>query len=157
MVVVTDNVVLEGRTARRHLAYMLTAKHHDGKDRDAARWLPELTTAEEFLVFDLADYHEIADEDGNIYGVLRSPPTALDDVSLPDKLRRIGTYGQQIAKFWAEGPEKPWHGFPLWSLDEAATRKLQKEGTPRAMIKLLEQKQLITKQHRRRLMRGDHA
>jgi hypothetical protein len=156
MVVVSENVVLES-TTRRQLAYMLTAKHHDGKDHNAARWLIELTTLEEFSVFELADFHEIADDDGNLYGVLRSPPKALDDVSLPKALRRIGTHGQQMAKFWAEAPEKSWHGFPLWALDEAAPPRLQKEEIPKAMINLLQEKQLIAKQHRRRLMRGDHA
>src|SRR5579864_6746740 len=59
------------RTQRRQLEYLFTAKHR-GADSDAARWLPSLTAAEEFSVFNLADLHDLSDGRGWLYGVLRA-------------------------------------------------------------------------------------
>ena len=57
------------RISRRNLQYEFTTKHHGG-NKAAARWLPDLSLDEEFSVFDLADFRELADEDGALYGLL---------------------------------------------------------------------------------------
>src|SRR5882724_11126823 len=95
-------VQLHGQTtATNHLQYQFTPKHH-GQGGDAAQWLPDLTLVEEFSIFDLADLHRFADEDGNRYGIL------LDGAVIRD----LGTWTQQMAKFPFAREGEPWHGYP---------------------------------------------
>lgn len=55
-------------TRRSQLRYLFTAKHHGGGSTTDARW--SVTEDEEFSVFDEADFRDIGDEDGRLYGVL---------------------------------------------------------------------------------------
>ena len=55
-------------TQLNELSYCFTPKHHGGRDSRNATWLPELSRAEEFMVFDMADNHQLADASGNLYG-----------------------------------------------------------------------------------------
>ncbi|MBX9582200.1 MAG: hypothetical protein K2X87_17990 [Gemmataceae bacterium] len=98
-------------THRSGLVYRFTPKHHDGHDPDAARWLPELTRDEEFGVFELADDRAIADDDGNLYGLLRG---------VDGDLRDLGTWEQVIAEFPFARPGEPWHGYPVWPVNGSA-------------------------------------
>ena len=56
-------------TQLNELSYCFTPKHHGGRDSRNATWLPELSRAEEFMVFDMADNHQLADASGNLYGL----------------------------------------------------------------------------------------
>jgi hypothetical protein len=60
-------------TKRGGYRYLFLAKHHGAGSKSDARWLPELSRDEEFAVFDDADFHDISDEQENLYGVLRTP------------------------------------------------------------------------------------
>jgi hypothetical protein len=91
--------------------YQFTPKHHGSANYDAACWLRVLSFDEEFAVFDTADTMDIADASGNLFGAVREGENSL---------RRLGTFGQQIARFPATAGDNPWHGYPVWALLAAA-------------------------------------
>jgi hypothetical protein len=101
-------------------------------------------------VFDDADYHEIAAEDGSLYGVRRT-----DD----GKLRFLGTWEQQLAEFPSAREGQPWHGYPLLPVnDEGPDNRRGENFRPtKDVFRKMEEAGLITKQQRKRLMRGKHA
>lgn len=78
------------RTRKHGYRYQFTGKHHGAGKADDARWAKDVTREEEFSVFDEADFHDISDEDGRFYGVLRKEDGTLRD---------LGTWQQQIAEF----------------------------------------------------------
>jgi hypothetical protein len=89
--------------------YQFTPKHH-GAVAHAAQWLPSLTLDEEFAVFNSADGHNLTDDRGWLYGVERSV----------DTLRDLGTWTQQIAEFPCPNAGHPWHGYPIWAVNDDA-------------------------------------
>ena len=142
--------VVEGRhvlTNRSQLRYCFYRAHHGRGTRDDSQWIEDLSEAEEFSVFDLADRHDIVDPKGHLYGVRVGP----DPLTILD----LGTEGEQIAKFWKTPEGQPWHGFPLWPLgnDEPPNRK--KTVAPKAALQRLEQVDLLLPDQRRRLQKGD--
>jgi hypothetical protein len=83
-------------TQLSHLTYCFTPKHHGAGSRSDARWLPGLPRAEEFAVFDMADLHQLSDDDGNLYGLrIRQDNTSREVLEL-------GTRHEMIARFWVE-------------------------------------------------------
>jgi hypothetical protein len=76
------------RTRRSQYRYLFTARHHGG-DKSAAMWLHEIDRDSEFAIFDVADFQEVADSRGWLYGVLQDG----------DDLREIGTCDEQVAEF----------------------------------------------------------
>src|SRR5438067_1620202 len=104
-------------TGRSGYQYQFTPKHH-GADPGAAQWLPDLTLAEEFAVFNAADQHDLSDDDGRLYGV--QP----DD---GDGLRYLGTWNQQVAEFPVAREGEAWHGYPLYPVSELAPQDRQGE------------------------------
>src|SRR4051794_24180935 len=82
--------VHHARTQRGNYQYFFYVKHR-GRDKQAARWLPNLSQDEEFAVFDAADVNEIQDEGGWLYGVRMRGA----DGSIP----ALGTWGQIVAAF----------------------------------------------------------
>src|SRR5690348_15203767 len=102
-----ENVVLPQRTRKRNLQYEITAKHH-GENRRAAMWLPDVTPAEEFAIFDTADFGDVCDDRGALYGV---QPLA------EEELRILGMWQEQVAKFPRKRRDEPWHGYPVWPLE----------------------------------------
>jgi hypothetical protein len=139
----------EQRTATNQLQYQFTPKHH-GQGGDAAQWLPELTWDEEFSVFDMADLHQFAADDGSLYGLLVDGET----------LRDLGTWTQQIAKFPVAREGEPWHGYPVWAVndDDAPARQSdQKNRPPKTVFLLMEEARVITARDRKRLFKGDHV
>ncbi|MBX9622775.1 MAG: hypothetical protein K2X82_03080 [Gemmataceae bacterium] len=133
-------------TSRGGLLYQFTPKHHDGRDPDAARWLPELTREEEFGVFDAADAIEIADAAGNLYGVLRGD----------GKLRPLGTCEERLAEFPVARPGEPWHGYPVYPVNEDGPenrRGLTCRPAKEVFARLVETG-LLSKRERRRLSGG---
>jgi hypothetical protein len=99
-------------TRRRGLLYQFTPKHHGGA-RGQATWLPDVSDADEFSIFDDADAFEIIDDNGNLYGVF---------CHTAEKLREIGHYKEQVAEFPVHGLTERWHGYPVWALDETGPR-----------------------------------
>ena len=134
------------RTRRRNLQYQFTPKHHGG-DRDAARWRPDLTDDEEFSVFDLGDYNDISDTSDYLFGIL---PGSDGD------LRIIGYWNEQIGEFPFARANQPWHGYPCWPLlgDTAPTNR---KSPDKMVFQKLREKELITEQQRKRLVKGDDA
>jgi hypothetical protein len=70
MPTLSELVVHETLTRRSEYRYQFIPKHH-GADRDAAEWRPELTLEEEFAVFNLADEHDLSDDEGQLYGLVQ--------------------------------------------------------------------------------------
>ncbi len=149
MVTISKIQVFDRRTQRSGLEYELTPKHH-GTDPGAARWLPELTAEEEFLVFDSADLHDISDERRWLYGVLR-----IDT----EELRFLGTWNQQLAEFPFADEGCAWHGYPLYPLkDQGPENRRGQEGRPsKVVFEKMVQEGLLSKREKKRLMKGDHA
>ena len=129
--------------------YQFTPKHHGG-DPGAACWLVELTFDEEFSVFDDADYGESCDDDGNLYGVKKTDEGGL---------RYLGTWNQQVAEFPVARDGEPWHGYPLWPLNQLApeNRRGEKMRPDKIVFDRLRRANLISKQQRKRLMKGDEV
>jgi hypothetical protein len=143
-------IVVHGtRTARGNYQYQFTPKHHGG-DKNAAQWLPGLSLEEEFSVFDAADRHELSDENGNLYGVLRNEEGSL---------RLIGTWNQQVAEFPAARANEAWHGYPLYPLIELGpeNRRGQKGRPEKDVFDRMTRAGVITRVQRGRLLKGDHA
>jgi hypothetical protein len=127
--------------------YQFTPKHH-GADKEAAQWLPTLSLEEEFQVFNSADEHELADDDGRMYGVERVGP---------DSLRTLGTRREQVAEFPFAREGETWHGYPLWPLDDGSNRAGEDMRPSKAVFQRMEVVGLITKRGRKRLMQGKHV
>lgn len=138
------------RTRKRQYSYQFTAKHHGGGKPDDARWSEEVSRDEEFSVFDEADDQDIFDEGGRFYGVLRNAE---------GELRDLGTWQQQLAEFPRTNEGVPWHGYPIWALNELAppNRSGQKGRPAKAVFQKMEEAGLITARQRKRLYKGDHA
>lgn len=141
------------RTRRSGLRYLFTAKHHGyGSSRDAT-WSPELSHEDEFGIFDTADWHEIVDDAGNMYGVLR------DDVA--GRLRRIGTRNQQLAKFPVAAVGHLWHGYPLLPVDDGERspppRRVPREVWARLRGDNVQHAALLTPAEARNLKKGKMA
>jgi hypothetical protein len=111
MDVCTEKDIHDGVTERGQLRYCFTPKHHGAGLSSDSRWLRDLTRPEEFQVFDMADFHELRDEDGDLYGLRISGAPGNRE------LLKLGEMNEQIARFWAEGrATDPWHGHPLWPI-----------------------------------------
>jgi hypothetical protein len=136
-------------TQNSRFRYLFTAKHHGGGAPDAARWSPQLSEAEEFSVFDLADQHTLSDSRQWLYGILRGG----------DGLCDLGTSDQQVAEFPFANTGQPWHGYPLWPVSELGprTRRGEKYRPERAVFDKMVAAGLITTRQRKRLLKGDHA
>ena len=137
------------RTQRNQYRYLFAAKHH-GSTAGAAQWSPDLSAEDEFAVFDRADEWELADEDGNLYGVLPHGE---------DSLRHLGIWHEQIAEFPCAAEGMPWHGYPLWPINHEgpSNRRKQKYRPEQEVLNRMVEVGLITKPMRTRLMKGRHV
>ena len=136
-------------TRRNKYFYFFYEKHHRNGPSEHAQWLdePELTTAGEFQVFDDADYHEISDDNGNLFGLRRRG----DDGCISP----LGTRGEQVACFPCTRLSQPWHGYPIWPIE------VQRDGErlrpiAKAVLILMVDVQVITQKEKRRLGKGKH-
>ena len=134
-------------TRRNKYRYCFTSKHHGGGSSEDAEW--GISRDDEFAVFDSADFFEVCEADGWHYGVL----------SVDGDLRDIGSWQQQVAEFPKASPGNPWHGYPLWAVNEEAppNRSAQKMRPSKVIFTKMEAAGLITKQQRKRLFKGQHA
>jgi hypothetical protein len=138
------------QTRRSHHRYLFYVKHHGG-DHRAARWCPEISREAEFAIFDTADDLEISDERGWLYGV-----GARD---ADDHLPELGTWGQQVAEFPRARPEQPWHGYPLWPLEDAGPQNRRGEFArpSKQVFRIMVERGLLTDRERKRLTKGHHV
>lgn len=149
MPLVTRNEVYPSVTRRNRREYLFTTKHHGGT-RGAAQWLAILTFAEEFEVFDSADFHRIEDAKLHLYGLR------------PDGdggLAAVGSRKEQIAKFPVCPDGCPWHGYPIYPLLKAGSENRRgNRGKPEnEVFRKMRVAGLITEGQERRLARGDYA
>lgn len=130
--------------------YMFTSKHHGGGGPGDACWFPAVSRDEEFAIFDQADFYSICDERGWLYGILRDAE---------GELRDLGTWQQQLAEFQEATSGMPWHGYPIWAVNQEAppNRSGQKMRPSKEVFAKMEREGLITSQQRKRLYKGSHA
>lgn len=128
--------------------YLFTVKHHGGGSPSDACWSPYLSEDEEFSVFSIADDREVVDRDGDMYGVLPDGNAGL---------RILGTFSQQVAYFREASQGSPWHGYPLWPLNDGASpnRRGNRSNPPNEVYKKMVEVGLISVAMRRLLKRGD--
>ena len=137
------------KTRRSDYLYLFTSKHHGGGTSEDSRWANSITPDEEFAVFDNADWFVIEAESGWLYCVWK------EDGELHD----LGTWAQQIAEFPKPRANDPWHGYPIWAINEGApnNRRGEKMRPTKQVFMKLQTAGLITKRQRKRLWKGDHT
>jgi hypothetical protein len=137
-------------TRRSGYRYIFLGKHHGGGSSIDACWSNEVSRDEEFFVFDEADNFEIADEGDRMYGVLRDSD---------GELRDLGTWQQQMAEFPHASEGVPWHGYPIWAVNDDAPPNAagQKVRPAKRVFLKMDVAGLITRRQRKRLFKGDHA
>ncbi len=131
-------------TSNNKLCYFFHRKHHDYANTRESQWLPrqDLTDAQEFGIFDEADRYQSVDDAGDLFGVR----------IVEGKLKALGTCGQQMARFWKEHVEQPWHGHPLWPL---VVRNDNIKGVcPLKALIVMKNTGLVNKKQFRRLSKG---
>jgi len=136
-------------TRRSNYRYFFHPKHHRNVPSSDAQWLlePELTLAQEFNVFDLADLHILADQHGNLYGT--RPKNG--DGALPT----LGNRGEQVAIFPMTRPPRAWHGYPIWPI-EVVRDSNRRRPVPGEVLNRMLELELITANERSRLKAGKH-
>jgi hypothetical protein len=105
---------------------------------------------EEFAIFDTADYHELSDDAGNLYGL---------EQEAPDRLRRIGAWEEQVAEFPVAREGEAWHGYPVYPLvDQGPENRRGQKGRPDgAVFAKMVRAGIISPSQRKRLMKAHHA
>jgi hypothetical protein len=137
------------RTQRSGYEYFFYDKHHQSGYSEDAQWLPDLTHAEEFAVFDLADLHEISNEKGDLYGL---------HLDAEGAVMVLGTREEQVAEFPVAREGHAWHGYPAWPIMRLdRDKKERKYPAPREALAKMQEAGLITESQRKRLARGKHA
>ena len=132
-------------TQLRGLQYQFTPKHH-GHDPAASRWILPTRDAE-FSVFDAANLQNICDDSGNLYGI-----AFVADGSVAV----LGSYNEQLAEFPVARVGEPWHGYPVYPVNDAAPagRGGQACRPAKSVFARLEAAGLISDQQRKRLAGG---
>ncbi len=134
-------------TRRRHFRYFFYDKHHGRGGPEAAQWVLDLSEIEEFGIFDQAEDLDLSDDRGNLYGIRFGPER---------QVRVLGTHRQQIAKFTDSGPH--WHGFPLGPLDPNLDPPHPPErALPKDALQKMVDAHLLTREERKRLLKGKHV
>ena len=136
------------RTGRSEYRYLFTARHHGG-DKSAAMWRTEIARDTEFSIFDVADFREVVDSRGWLYGVLPDG----------DELCEVGTWDEQVAEFQPGAEGEPWHGYPKWVVNKLgpANRRKPHCCPERQVFDRMVEVRLITSIQRKRLLAGRHA
>src|SRR5205823_11649929 len=95
-----------------------------------ARWLPEMSRDEEFAVFVMSDRHQLSDDKGHLYGL------RIRGIVPGHEILFLGTRYEQVARFWKAPTGSPWHGYPLWPIDEMGSlnRKGQQYRPPKDLF-----------------------
>lgn len=139
-------------TRENNLSYCFTPKHHGAGSKTDSRWLPDLSRAEEFAVFDLADSHQLGEPDGNLYGL------RIREEGLNREILELGTRHEYIARFWAEPQQRHWHGHPLWPIVEKGplNRKAQRYRPSKDVFDRMVKTGLLSEAQATRLKKGSH-
>jgi hypothetical protein len=126
------------RTRRRNLRYFFYIKHHRSESSSDAQW--SLSHNDEFSIFDEADFLDLSDAKGDLYGLLKRPNGSFET---------IGTRGEQLAEFPVTPLDRAWHGYPFWPLkrNEEGGRKARPSSD--ALEKMVEAAVLSRKQKSR--------
>jgi hypothetical protein len=137
------------RTDRSGHQYCFYWKHHGRPTSDPACWCREVSQADEFEVFNLADRHDLSSQRGWLYGILRDSD---------DEVRTLGTLGQQVAEFPFARPSQDWHGYPLWPLSEAGpeNRRGERSKPPKIVFQKMQDKGVLSYAEHMRLAKGAH-
>jgi hypothetical protein len=138
-------------TRRNNYRYFFYDKHHGRGGPEAAQWATDVAEEEEFHIFDEADWFEISDDNGNLYGVrIRQEPER--------RILLLGTAGQQVAKFPESETGPYWHGFPLAPLQKNidAPHPPQRP-IPGEVLQKMVDAHLLTSRDRKRLRKGKIA
>jgi hypothetical protein len=132
-------------TRRSKHRYFFYDKHHKLGDSEEAQWLPDLSQDEEFAIFDSADWHEVSNDKGDLFGLRKKNGDVLD----------LGTRKEQVAKFPVTSPGQPWHGYPVGPLQKG--RAGANPPVPLQVLAKMVDKGLLTAKQRRRLAGGKYA
>jgi hypothetical protein len=137
------------RTRRNGFRYCFYVDHHGRGSPDDSQWAEDVGREEEFGIFDEADWHDLSDSKGHLYGVRRSPEGEILD---------LGTKGEQIAKFWRPSANnQPTHGFPLWPVAEDSSDNRKKQSAPIAALSKMVEQGLLLPSLYSRLRKGKYA
>lgn len=145
-----DRGPLHTETTRRSgYQYFFYDKHHRVGYSSDAQWLPDMARDEEFGVFDLADWHDLSNEKGDLYGLrLNSEGTILI----------LGTREEQVAEFPVTQEGHAWHGYPTWPIMRLdRDKKQRKSPVPREALAKMKKAGLISEKQRKRLAGGKQA
>jgi hypothetical protein len=112
-------------TRRSGYRYFFYVKHHGRGGAGDAQWSDDLSPQEEFGVFDLADEHDLSDQQGNLFGL---------HIGRAGKILMLGTWKQQVAKFPRAHPGQPWHGYPLWPVEDGPSQRRGHELRPQDVV-----------------------
>jgi hypothetical protein len=138
-------------TRRNAYRYFFYDKHHGRGGPEAAQWALDLGEDEEFGIFDQADDLELSDEHGNLYGIRL-------DLQPQRRILALGTLRQQVAKFPRAHVGQEWHGFPLGPLDRNLDPPHPPErALPKDALQKMVDAQLLTREERKRLLKGKHV
>jgi hypothetical protein len=132
-------------TRRRGLRDFFYAKLHRHQGSKDAQWRPDLDPADEFAIFDEADFLDLSDDKGDLFGLRRDPIDGVFDV--------IGTRGEQVAEFPIAPPNQAWHGYPCWPLRRHGDG-VRKAQPPREALDKMVASGVITPKQRSRLAGG---
>jgi hypothetical protein len=135
------------RTANHQYRYFFHSEHHGG-DPGKAQWSKELSHAEEFAVFDLADTHDLLDAKDHLYGLHLGPR---------GEILELGTLDQQVAKFPRARDNESWHGFPLAPLRRVKPPHPPERETPMEVLRRMVERGLLNEIQRKRLAKGKSA
>jgi hypothetical protein len=138
-------------TRRNNHRYFFYDKHHGRGGPEAAQWTPDLSEDEEFGIFDQADDLDLSDGHGNLYGIRLGPE--------PERrVLALGTLRQQIAKFPEALGRPHWHGFPLGPLEKNLDPPHPPErALPKDALQKMVDARLLTREERKRLLKGKHV
>ena len=128
-------------TRRNSFEYFFYTKHH-GQDHSAIQGLSNMTRDEEFGVFELADFHDLSDDKGNLFGLRLDAQGAILE---------LGTDGQQVAEFPVPQSLTPWHGYPLLPLKSRGRPRL---ASPKQALRKMLAAQILNDRQYRRLLGG---
>jgi hypothetical protein len=137
------------RTGRSGYQYFFYDKHHKAGHSEDAQWLPNMNPDEEFTVFDLADWHELTNEKGDLYGLRPGPEGTV---------MILGTREEQVAEFPRAQEGHAWHGYPAWPIMRLDRDKQERKyPVPREALAKMKEAGLITEKQRKRLAGGKQA
>ncbi len=134
-------------TRRGRFRYFFYDKHHTPNNTADAQWSESLTQAEEFAIFDQADFEQIRVANGDLFGIWKTST---------GEIRALGTEQQEIAKFPVTKSLRAWHGYPLWPLSSSGANERNRLPIPKAALRLMEARGWISEVQRRKLEKGKY-